>query len=158
MPFRFFKAFSLGLVVISMITVSCTDSAVFDDNKTIDKKGWSFHDKADFNIKIASPGIYNVFVNLRHTDDYRYSNIFLLMYVQGPGQEKVEKRRVEIKLAEQDGHWIGNGSGNLYARRVFVTDKINFSKPGIYHFELEQNMRDEPLAEIADVGIRVEKK
>ncbi|SMO60451.1 gliding motility lipoprotein GldH [Solitalea koreensis] len=157
MSFRFFKAFSL-ILITSIISVSCSDSAVFDDNKNIDRKGWSFHDKADFNVKIETPGIYNVFLNLRHTDDYRYSNIFLLMSVQAPGQKEVEKRRIEVKLAEQDGHWLGNGSGNLYARRVFLTDKINFLRPGEYHFELEQNMRDEPLLEIADIGIRIEKK
>jgi gliding motility-associated lipoprotein GldH len=159
MIFRFFRFLTLivGLSV-SLFVISCTDNAAFDDNKDIDPKGWSFHDKPKFDVKIEFPGVYNVFINLRHTDDYRYSNIFLLMYVTAPGQKEAEKRRVEVKLAEHDGHWLGNGSGNLYSRKVFVTDKIDFTKPGVYHFELEQNMRDEPLPEIADVGIRIEKK
>ncbi len=38
-----------------------------------------------------------------------------------------------------------------------VVEKIKFAKPGVYSFSFEQNMRDNPLAGIEDVGMRIEK-
>jgi len=32
-----------------------------------------------------------------------------------------------------------------------------FPAKGVYHFSIEQNMRDNPLHEVSDVGLRVEK-
>jgi len=38
----------------------------------------------------------------------------------------------------------------------FLTN-YKFPAKGVYHFEIEQNMRDNPLREVNDVGLRVEK-
>jgi hypothetical protein len=45
-------------------------------------------------------------------------------------------------------------------RIAFALDpqKFHFAKPGQYSFTLEQIMRDDPLENVMDVGIRIEKK
>ena len=64
--------------------------------------------------------------------------------------------RYELKLASNTGEWLGSGSGSLYSYQIpFKT--IRFPAKGIYNFEIEQNMRDNPLHEVSDIGLRVEK-
>ena len=65
--------------------------------------------------------------------------------------------RFEIKLADLDGEWLGKGSGNLYSYQVSALTNFKFPEKGTYTFSIEQNMRDNPLHEVNDVGLRVEK-
>ena len=94
-------------------------------------------------------------INLRVTGDYRYSNMFVLLKRSGPKLKAVT--RFEIKLANPDGQWLGQGSGNLYSYQVPLITNFKFPEKGIYQFEIEQDMRDNPLREVSDAGLRVEK-
>jgi gliding motility-associated lipoprotein GldH len=44
----------------------------------------------------------------------------------------------------------------LYSYQLPIYLNYRFPAKGTYIFELEQNMRDNPLKEITDVGLRVE--
>ncbi|MBC7758415.1 MAG: gliding motility lipoprotein GldH, partial [Phormidesmis sp. FL-bin-119] len=63
----------------------------------------------------------------------------------------------EFKLALPDGEWLGSGSGNLYSYQIPLKENFKFTLKGKYVIELEQNMRDNPLDHVSDVGVRVEK-
>jgi gliding motility-associated lipoprotein GldH len=99
---------------------------------------------------------YNIYVNLRHTGDYKYSNIFLRIHTKGQ-TGKVTTERKEYALAYPDGQWLGKGSGNLYSYQLPFKEQYKFASKGKYLFEIEQNMRDNPLKEITDIGLRIEK-
>ena len=99
---------------------------------------------------------YNVYLNLRHTSRYKYSNIFLLIHITGPDGKKRTERK-EFRLALPDGEWLGSGSGNLYSYQIPFKENYKFPTKGKYVIELEQNMRDNPLDYVSDAGIRIEK-
>jgi gliding motility-associated lipoprotein GldH len=143
-----------------MITAlgSCTDpNAVIDNNTEINNHNWSYVNQVKYNVKIDDEKVgYNLYFNLRVTGDYRYSNIFILLHETGP-DNKPMVTRYEFKLANKDGEWLGDGSGNLYSYQIMFRSDHKFPAKGIYHFAIEQNMRDNPLHEVSDVGLRVEK-
>ncbi len=149
------KAFSL-LILVCTIVASCADNAVIDTNFEIFNHNWTYIKKVKVPVKITNVSKkYNVYFNLRHTADYRYSNIFILIRQTTPDR-KTRTDRKEFKLAYPDGEWLGSGSGNIYSYQLPFIRNYTFQKPGIYTFEFEQNMRDNPLREITDVGLRVE--
>lgn len=141
-----------------MFLFSCQDSAtVVDTNIELNKRNWSYTDKISVPVKIENADIpYNVYLNLRHTADYKYSNIFILIHITDPNGKKITERK-EFKLALADGEWLGSGSGNRYSHQLKFKSNYKFPKKGTYIFELEQNMRDNPLNHVSDAGIRVEK-
>ena len=136
---------------------SCSDpNAIFDQNTPIENHNWSYTNRIKNAFKIDDVTIpYNLYLNLRVTGSYRYSNIFVLIRKNGPKLTGVT--RYEVKLANPDGEWLGTGSGNLYSYQVPILTNFKFPQRGTYTFEIEQNMRDNPLHEVNDVGIRVEK-
>lgn len=152
------KLFFLALPALALLFISgCTDpNAIIDQNTPIENHNWSYANRVKYPVKIDDPSIpYNVYINLRVTGDYRYSNIFVLVRRNGPKLKNVT--RYEIKLAKPDGEWLGQGSGNLYSQQVSILTDYKFPDKGTYEFEIEQNMRDNPLHEVNDVGLRVEK-
>lgn len=149
--------FSLLLILfMPLIFISgCTTNNVVDTNESMPQRNWSYVNriKAVVDIKDISKA-YMLKFKLRHTSDYRYANIYVLMSVSGGGKPKVT-RRYGYQLAESDGQWLGKGSSNLYTYVLPLLSDYRFPAPGQYTIEIEQNMRDNPLKEISDAGILV---
>lgn len=148
----------LFVVLLATVLASCQDqSVIVDTNIELDKHNWSYTEKVRIPLSIESADIpFNLYLNLRHTSDYKYSNIFLLIHITGPDGKKITERR-EFKLAQPDGEWLGSGSGNLYSYQILFKEDYKFPLKGKYMIELEQNMRDNPLDHITDAGIRLER-
>ncbi len=150
--------FYLFIVFITIGLVSCHDNlTILDTNLELSKRHWSYIEKLRIPLTIEDTDIsYNLYLNLRHTSKYKYSNIFLLIHIIGPDGKRITERR-EFKLALPDGEWLGSGSGNRYSYQLLFKENYKFLLKGKYIFELEQNMRDNPLEQVTDAGIRVEK-
>ncbi len=133
----------------------CSDpGAVIDNNTALPNKVWAYNNRIGYSFKIDDPNArYNFYINLRVTGDYKYSNMFVLI----PDPVKKNSARYELKLARPDGQWLGKGSGNLYSFRIPFKLNYKFPAAGTYNIRIEQNMRDNPLHEVSDVGLRVEK-
>ena len=151
------KFFILHLLLL-IFFISCQDTqSIVDSNTKITNRAWAYVNKIQVQASIPDQKIpYNIFINLRHSADYGYSNIFLLISIKGP-DGKVIKERKEFKLALPDGEWLGKGSANLYSYQLPFKEQFFFSQKGIYIFQIEQNMRNNPLREITDAGLRIEK-
>ncbi|MNJ97124.1 Gliding motility lipoprotein GldH precursor [compost metagenome] len=148
------KFLLLFSTVFTLLFSGCDTNIIEDSNHAMPSRNWSYADKVKVMVDITdSNKPYNIYFKLRHTADYRYSNIFVLLNVKG-GQKK-RSRRYEFKLAQPDGQWNGSGSGNLYTYSFPLLTQFKFPAPGKYELELEQNMRDNPLKEISDAGIKV---
>jgi len=155
---RSLKLFYPVVILVLLLTAGCSDkNAVIDQNTSIENRNWNYANKVLFNVKIDDEKIpYNVYMNLRVSDDYRYSNLFVIITQTGADKKKVIKR-YELTLANKEGEWLGKGSGNLYSYQLPFLTNYKFAAKGNYQFSIEQNMRDNPLREVSDVGLRVEK-
>lgn len=160
------------LAVFSSVAGCSRDQVLADQFLLIPDRSWELMYQPEMTVHVKEQkGPYNVFVNLRHTDQYRYSNIFLLIHQKresdaltmdsartrsfGNAPEKVSKR-VELILAEPDGRWTGSHSGNLYTSQQLVWKDYFFPDTGVFVLALEQNMRENPLKHIVAAGLRIE--
>jgi gliding motility-associated lipoprotein GldH len=155
------KSFFVTIAAITMLlTAGCniTDrKAVIDQNTEIANQNWPYDHKINADFKIDDTSLaYNLYLNLRVTPDYKYSNIFVLVHQTGPDKKTITTR-YEFTLAGPDGEWLGQGTGNLYNYQVVFLKRYHFTDKGNYHIQIEQNMRDNPLHQVSDAGLRVEK-
>ncbi len=149
----------LLLIILAVSGLSsCQDTqTIADDNFEIAGHNWSYTEKVQVPVTIENPALlYNLYVNLRLTSSYKYSNIFILIHITGPDGKRQTERK-EFKVALPDGEWLGSGSGDLYSFQMPFKEKFKFPLKGKYIIELEQNMRDNPLNNVSDAGIRIEK-
>ena len=103
---------------------------------------------------------YQVYIILRHNEKYNYNNIWVNLYTQLPGDSAASKVQYELPLANNEG-WLGTGMDDIYEHRVALTpnsERFYFKKAGTYKFTVEQIMREDPLENIMNVGLRIEKK
>lgn len=146
----------LLLLGLMLVMASCDNARLFDENKAIENNNWYYKTRLPFDVRIKdTTKLYNVYVNLRVDADYKYSNIFMWVHTINP-DKKTDQRRVEIKLADESGKWLGSGLGDIYDYQFPAFKKVKFPQQGFYRFELEQNMRDDTLLHVKAAGIRVE--
>jgi len=144
------------LTALAVSLFGCSNNALVDTSQEITGRNWSYIKKVSIPVQVVDASkLYNIYFNLRHTADYKYSNIFILVHQKAPSGKKTTERK-EFQLAYPDGEWLGSGSGNLYSYQILFRKNYQFPEAGTYTFEFEQNMRDNPLREISDVGLRVE--
>jgi gliding motility-associated lipoprotein GldH len=150
-----FRLVSICIVLTSLFS-ACDPSRIFDDNKLIDGNQWYYKNAIPFDVHITDTNkLYNVYVNLRISSDYKYNNLFMWVNTTNPAK-KTDQRRIEIRVANDGGKWLGNGLGDLYDYQFPVFQKIKFPTSGFYRFELEQNMRDDTLMHVKSAGVRIE--
>ena len=60
-------------------------------------------------------------------------------------------------LADELGRWRGSGFGDLVDQRFLIQQGIQFPLKGRYFLEVTHGMRTDPMADISDVGMRLER-
>ncbi len=149
---------SLTLLALTASFAGCSNgNTIIDQNNDVENHNWTYVNKFRYDVPIADiKPAYNIYINLRVTGDYKYANMFILLTRVDP-DKKSTTTRFELKLADKDGAWLGQGSGNLYSFQLPLLTGYKFAAKGTYTFYIEQNMRDNPLREVSDVGLRIAK-
>ncbi|MEI8279495.1 MAG: gliding motility lipoprotein GldH [Bacteroidota bacterium] len=139
----------------------CMSSPTYQKEYAIPQHAWQYNDTPSFKFEVTDTTVlYNIYFLVRHTEAYPFSNIWLWVYTKKPGDSTYSKARIEIPLAEPSGKWEGRGMGEIWEQRMPITvtgDPEILRKPGKYEIRFEQNMRMNPLPEILQIGLRVEK-
>jgi gliding motility-associated lipoprotein GldH len=162
-----YKRVSLKKLLLFLLTAGCLywtsctlPSGVFEKNVTLPGQQWesSFKPTIDFNIKDTDTAArYNIYLVLRHTDAYTFNNIWIRGIVKQPGDTAVRSERYDLLLATNEKGWLGSGMDDIYEHRVQIQQQTRFRRPGVYSFTLEQIMWEDPLKNVLNVGVRIEK-
>lgn len=148
------------LFFISVIATSagCSHIDVFEKNAIIPKQKWSYTYQPTFVFNISdTASAYNIFITLRHTDAYKYNNIWLKIGSTAPG-DSIRYQNLDLQLGTDAKGWDGEGMDDIFEVRKNITPgPVHFKKAGSYSFTVSQMMREDPLSHILNVGLRVEK-
>ena len=154
------NAFFKGLIFISTVltNVSCSHKEIFFEYHSFANDEWKRSDTAVFYVKIEDKSQpYDVSVELRHNDDYPFSNIYMFVDYKTPDGKTFTNLVKDEELADIYGKWNGKGL-SLYNRSIMYQSAILFPDTGTYVYSVRQGMRIDPLKGISDVGLKVSKK
>lgn len=146
-------------VLISSFLASCTTVDVFEKNIVIPDHAWSSQFKPSISFDITdTASLYNIYLVVRHTDAYRYKNIWVNITAQPPGGTSTSQS-LELQLATDSKGWLGTGMDDIFEHRILITSaqQPERLKKGTYHFRVAHIMREDPLEHVMNVGVRVEK-
>lgn len=152
----------LCLVSCALCLFSCQTIDLYEKTANIPGHKWKSNFKPSFTFTIkdtSSP--YQLFITLRHRDKYDFNNIYLNITTIQPGQDSSQSALYDLKLGNDEKGWLGSGMDDIYEHRIPLTPTgtpFYFRKPGEYTFTLEQAMREDPLEDVMNVGLRIEKK
>lgn len=152
------------LLVFLLIFQACQNNVVFNQYMPIEKTNWHNGQVVAIEIPIQdTTSIYNLYINLRNTKNYKYSNLYLIARMSFPDNKQVTDT-LEYEMTDAKGKFLGSGFSELKENKLFYKEKIRFAKQGKYLFEVKQAMRKrnevesiDPLEGVSDVGLSLEK-
>ena len=144
------------ILCFSLVLASCTSKS-FNKRVVISEAEWPVENRIAFDVPIEDTlSGYYFGMELRHLENYRYSNLFLFLRTTFPNGT-ITRDTIECTLASPEGRWLGKSSGSMRDLRITLNENLQFPISGIYHFEIEQAMREPVLNGISDIGIFVER-
>ena len=158
----YIKQIKLLIAILTFVLLNgCLQSNIFEKNIAIPSHKWKASFKPIYEFEINDTvSSYTMYLTMRHTDAYPYSNIWLNVKTTNPSESEYQSVKIEIPLAQPDGKWLGRGMNEIWEHRMPMSrdgKPMHFSKKGVYKIQLEQIMRADPLLEVMSIGIRLEK-
>ncbi len=158
------KKNNLVLLLVVLISVfSCGDNAVFDEYKSV-STAWNENDVVSFKVNpndTIQP--YNLFLNVRNTEAYKFNNLFLIVEMDFPNG-KIIKDTLEYRMAHKTGELMGEGLGAVKTNKLWYKEAVRFNESGDYQVKIQHAMRKNGVVNgitnlqgITDVGFRIEK-
>jgi gliding motility-associated lipoprotein GldH len=149
---------SYFVILISYFFFSCKTIDLYEKSVVIPGHSWKSDFKPSFTFTIKDTTfLYQLFLILRHNDKYNYNNIYIKLYAKLPGGDSTNKIMRDLTLATNEKGWLANGMDDIYEHRIKLGEPEPL-KAGNYIFTVEQIMREDPLKNVLNVGIRIEKK
>ena len=145
-------------MLLILLAASCIKIDQFEKIVQMPSREWFYNNTPAFTFHITDTNfLYNLYIVLRHTDAYNYNNIWLRLGTQFPG-DSMQFQNINLALASDAKGWEGTGMDDIFeVRKNISRGPISFKKPGDYTFSVSQIMRENPLENILNVGVRVER-
>ncbi len=145
------------LLLITVLFVSCQQEPYYSEERELNPEAWSTDDALMFDLTVNdTTSIFNMELHLKHTTEYAYENIYLLVTTNFPDREPAEER-LNIQLAEKTGKWIGNCRSEDCSLKVYLLDQFRFPSTGDYSFQIKQHTRDKNLKGISAMKFIINK-
>ena len=149
-------------IIVALCFLSCDQDSVFNKYQTT-PRGWGIDEPIRFTIEdVDSIQNYDLFISLRNTNEYKYTNLFLITTLEHPhGKQDVDT--LEYAMASPDGEWLGRGFNDVKESKLWYKENFRFRESGNYTINIAHAVRkngnvqgDQKLLGITEVGVRVE--
>lgn len=153
---------NIAFITLLILIVSCNTDKVESEIRAMPEV-WNKDVEITFKIpKLDSLKKYNVFLNIRNSNEYKYSNLFLIVSMNFPHGKTITDT-LEYRMANPDGSWLGEGIGSIKESKLWYKERVSFIEEGTYTITIAQAIRNNGdvdgvtnLEGIIDVGFSIE--
>lgn len=137
----------IGTAVLWLLLIAGCSNNKIADYQNIDHGIWSKDRSLEFELPaVDSLMAYDMLLSVRNTNDYPYSNLFLLVTMTHPdGYAEVDT--LEYRMAAKDGTWLGVGAGNIKDNLLAYKEGVFFEKEGPYKLSIRHALRNNGQAQ-----------
>lgn len=152
------KSFRFFVLSFLISLTACDSLGVTEQLVSFDKHVWPAESQPSFRVELKDTNAsYNIYFVLRHTESYPHKNIWIAYSHQFSGEKTVTVENKNLTLADDATGWRGAAMADIIEQRILLTPNPVKIKPGTCNFQIEHLMRINPLTEVLQAGIRVER-
>ena len=145
------------LIALFFLLNSCNTIDVYERTIAFPKHEWPANVRINFMPSVKdSLAYYNIYFVIRHTESYHFNNIWINFTSSFPKDTAV-KQRLNIQLASGSNGWLGSAVDDIIEQRLLLNRQPVKLPAGNYTFSIQQIMREDPLQNVLNAGIRLEK-
>lgn len=147
----------LPMLVVLLAMAACGEPKSPDEAagfETVPASGWAYGHDLTFeptpDLEPAS-GTARAIIAVRHTDAYRYSNLWLELATPVAGTDSMRLDTVNVPLADVYGHWYGRGVGVSYVTADTLAEPVGYDRER--PARIRHIMRTDTITDIEQIGL-----
>ena len=110
-----------GCFVSAIALFSYNTIDVFEKFENFPKNEWHVSKQPSFAFEVKdTTAPYHIYFVIRHTDAYKYNNIWVNITTQSPAGS-AQTQLVNLKLADNSNGWLGAGMDDIFDSRIKIT-------------------------------------
>ena len=122
----YLKKISFILLIVTILSSCVNKNVIFDESVVISNAAWNNQDFPYFDVNVEdTTSAYNFYLNIRHLENYRYSNFYMFLHTTFPDGNQTHDT-IELVLSYPDGRWIGKGSGSMRDNNILLNNNLHF--------------------------------
>ena len=152
---------SVAFLLTLFIFASCDSSLGFRAYHEL-SSGWSSYENISFTSDQIVQTPSDIFIHIRNTNTYPYSNLFLVAELRDSIQV-LARDTLEYAMADPQGKWLGAGFLDVKESKLWWKADWNPPHSGPYFIEFSQRVRNNGSVEgvsflegIINVGVSIE--
>jgi len=140
-----------------LLLASCSKNKVFEKFEKFKNNEWPMGKAVTFEVPIEdTSAFYDISIPVRHVDNYPYDALMVVMTINTPIGE-TRSKKYKLQLRDNEGEFIGEGSGDIWDVTASIIKKTKFNSPGTYKFEILNDMPITPTPSVMEIGLRIDK-
>lgn len=146
----------LSSLLLTLLLSACGPEYIYEKSYNISEEGWTYDDTLNFELDITDTvGLYTLYLDIQHTTDYSFQNLYTRIYTAFPTGERLQKE-VSLELAYKAGAWKGDCNKKVCHTKIPIQENAFFNMQGKHIITLEQFMRESPITGIRKIAFKVE--
>ncbi|MEO8117258.1 MAG: gliding motility lipoprotein GldH [Bacteroidota bacterium] len=144
-------------IVFMVVLMGCDSFNSFENTTAFPQHSWPSTEKINVHFTVTdTAAFYNIFVVIRHTGAFHFNNLWVNLTTKAP-LDSLTAQQLNLHLADNTQGWLGTYFDDIIEHRIQINPFPVKLKAGEYTFTLQQIMREDPLQEMMNAGIRIEK-
>ena len=136
---------------------SCQTDVLYTETIEIPNASWVDSQKLSFEFDVEdSTVLYQLVVNLKHSVEYAYENLYVNIRTVYPNGKIIEDP-LSLEMADHAGRWFGQCNSKTCTLNIMLQEKALFRPKGHYQIIFEPYMREQPIKGIHSIGLSVER-
>lgn len=144
--------------LIALFLFACNENRLINEYKNIPMFNWEkgYDLSYALNVEDATPK-YKMMIGLRHTSGIGFGEILVHLKMTTPSGKEIETPYI-LEIREKDtGELKGSAMGDITDIEIPVEETFTFPEAGQYTFEISQQMEQDAVSGIMEVGLVVDK-
>ncbi|HAN77445.1 MAG TPA: hypothetical protein DCQ31_06555 [Bacteroidales bacterium] len=144
-----------GAYLILLVTLASCTQFDYEQSVVVPDAKWAISDTISVDLPITDTSTQqNVYIKLKHTEEYLNSNLWLFVKVIAPNGSQTADT-LELQIADHRGKWYGKKWFGEYLLLHPYKQNERFEQLGNYQFSIVQGMRKDTLNYINEIGLAI---
>jgi gliding motility-associated lipoprotein GldH len=138
-----------------LLLSACEEENLYDKSEGVNSEGWGYAERLDYEFEIQDTSkLHSLLLDISHNTEYPYQNLYLRIGTEFPSGKTLEQT-LSSDLADKQGKWYGDCSGNTCVAHINLQEKALFTEVGKHRISIGQHSRDSSLTGVNGLRLMV---
>lgn len=147
---------SYWVVLAVVVLAGCGPVVVYEEQFDVAEDGWAYSDSLTYDLEVTDTiQPYDLVLSLAHSDAFSYENLYAMISTTFP-DGRYTTQQLSLQLTDAADVWLGKCKDEYCVVDIPIAEHRRFKVPGKYTITIAQHGRQQRLAGIKSLTLRLQ--